>query len=257
MKKINSIEFENEGLSCTVIDDIAVLKMSRNIFDYLLNIEHDTEMLEWFDLVEQSKARGILAISESECYGEKNYAKFLSEASGKDITPEHPAEITKFAKSDIRAIEINMLMNYIRKIVNFNKIFISGIQGEIVTPFIGLSLASDFRFVDESTVLLLTHSKYSLHPSGALPFFLPKYIGHGKAMEYLIKGGKITAEEALQLNIVNAVLPSQNFYEKCLDEAKQICKLSLQYVRATKHLSYNFKNELNKYFDLESNYMFS
>lgn len=257
MKKINSVEFESQGLSCTVVDDIAVLKMSCNIFDYLLNIEHDTEMLEWFDIVEKSKARGILAISESECYGEKNYAKFLSDASGKEITPDHPEEITKFAKSDIRAIEINMLMNFIRKIINFNKVFVSGIQGEVVTPFFGMSLASDFRFVDETTVFLLTHSKYLLHPSGALPFFLPRYIGHGKAMEYLIKGGKITAEEAFNLNLVNAVLPTKDFYEKCLNETKNICKLSLQYVRATKHLSYSFKNDLNRYFDLESNYMFS
>lgn len=173
MNKIKSVEFENKGLSCTVVDDIAVLKLSCNIFDHLLNIDFDTEMLAWFDLVEQSKVKGVLSISESECYGEKNYVKFLSDASGKEINHEHPEEIKKFAKSEIRAIEINMLMNFIRKIINFNKIFVSAMQGEIVTPFFGLSLASDFRYIDSQTTFLLTHSKYSLHPSGGLPFFLP------------------------------------------------------------------------------------
>ena len=257
MKKIKEVEFENEGLSCKVIDDIAVLRLSCNIFDYLLNIEYDTEMLEWFDLVEKSRTRGILTISENNCYGEKNYVRFLSDAAGKELDPEHPEEVKKFAKSDIRAIEINMLMNFIRKIISFKKIFVTALQGEVVTPFFGMALAADFRFVDKNSTFLLTHSKYSLHPSGGLPFFLPRYLGQAKAIEYLIKGGRITAEEALQMNLVNNVFTHEEFFEKCLYETKELTRLGLSYVKTTKSLIYSYSKDLDKYFDIESNFLYS
>ncbi len=257
MKKERTIEFINDGMNCSVIDDIAILTISGNIFDYLLNIELDNEMLEWFDVIEDSKLKGVLFLCEKGSFCEANYAKFLSEVTGVEITPDKPVEVSKFVKTNARALQINMIINFICKSTNLRKVVITAMQGDIVTPFFGTSLASDFRFVDEKTVFRLTHHKYGVHPSGALPFFLPKYLNHSQATEYLLLGGEITAKQALEMKLVNEVFPVNDFKDMCLERAKDICRMSLQYIKTTKALSGTYKNELNQYFQFESNYLFS
>ncbi|MBN1301217.1 MAG: enoyl-CoA hydratase/isomerase family protein [Melioribacteraceae bacterium] len=258
MKEERNIEFERPGVVCNIHGDLAVLTLKSNAFETLTNVEEDRAILDWFDLVEDSpRIKGVLALNENGSFGSNMYNQFLSEASGKEIDINRPEAITKFQKSQIRLIEINMLMNYIRKIVRFKKVLITGLIGEVVTPFFGLSLASDIRYAAEGTKFLLSHVKYSIHPSGALPFFLPRYIGHGRAMEYLLKGGEITAEEAYNFRLINHIFPAENYHEKCIESAKEVIQLGTQYVKITKTLANNFLHELDKYFELESNYLLS
>lgn len=256
-KSVQSIEFEREGLSCSVKENIAVMNLTCGAFESLANAEKDMEILDWFDLVEASESvKGVLIINKKDCLGEQAYNDFLSELAGKKLDINNPEAIRKFEKSQARAIEINMLMNFIRRIVTFNKIFIIGLRGNIVTPFLGMSLAMDFRIIDQDTTFSFSHVKYSLHPSGALPFFLPKYIGQGRAVEYMLEGGRINADEALNLGIANKIIAVDSFEEICIKEAVRLCSLNPQYVKITKSLVYNYINELNKFFDLESNYIF-
>lgn len=258
MKKQISIEFKREGLECSVDDNIAILNLTSDAFETLTNVDKDQDIFDWFNTVEENPAIGaILVLNEPNSLGNQAYNKFLSEISGKQIDTNNPEAITKFQKAQIRAIEINMLMNYIKRIVDFKKVFVAGLRGDIVTPFFGLSLAADLRFVDESTVFSLSHMKYSIHPSGALPFFLPRYVGHGKAVEYLLSGGDISANDAKQLGLVNKIIPAENFVCVCINETRKLLKLSKQYVKVTKTLLNFYKSDLTKYFEIESNYLFS
>jgi hypothetical protein len=142
MKKKASIEFETKGISCWVDDNIAVLKLSCSAFETIVNVEKDDSIMDWMDLVEASKdITGIMAVNDKDCFGDVAYANFLSEISGQKLSPDSPEPITKFENSQIRSIEINMLMNFIKKIMNFKKVFISALNGQVATPFFGLSLA--------------------------------------------------------------------------------------------------------------------
>jgi enoyl-CoA hydratase len=175
--------------------------------------------------------------------------------SGKSIEDIEHHGVTKFENTQIRSIEINMLMNFIRKIVTFPKITISCLRGEVVTPFIGLSLAGDYRVMEEGSSYNFSHLKYAIHPSAALPFFLPLFVGQGKAMEILLTGGIFDTNKALALTLINKVIPSENFESLCIEEAKKICGINLQLIKTTKNLSNNFKTELDRFFEKESNFM--
>ena len=143
----------------------------------------------------------------------------------------------------------------VRKLISFKKILIVGINGDVVSPFFGLSLAADFRFATANTNFVLSHIKYRLPPSGALPFFLPMYLCQSKVTELLFRGTKLTAIELKKLGLINEFYNESEFIEKTKAEANQICEVSLNVVKSTKKLLYRNKNELNKYLDLESEFM--
>ena len=155
-------------------------------------------------------------------------------------------------KRIMRARQMNTFRNFIMQMVDYRKLYIVGLQGCVVTPFIGTSLAADFRLATNDMKFSLAHIKYKLHPSGALPFFLERYVGHGKATEILLTGGEISAQEAYNLGMVNEILPKEDFENKCIEKAKKLCVLGPTCLRITKKLTYNFRDELERYFDIES-----
>ena len=257
MKKPLQIEFESDFVKCSISDRIAVLKFKCNAFEALTNLDHANKVLPWFDLVENDpNIKGVIVFTEKNCQGEDAYVNFLSEITGRKIEKDKLDEITRFEKSDIRAIEINMLIILIRKIYSFKKIFFSTVNGEISTPFLGLSLASDFRFVTNDFKMLFSHVKFGLHPSGAVPYLLPKYLNRQVAMNYLLRGGSINAEEALRFNLVNEILPSENFEEDCIKKANDYVYLSMSTLKSTKSLMNINLKELEDYFNIESNYTY-
>ena len=182
MKEELSLEFENNDFRCSIDGEIAIVKVKCNAFYSLTDLDISRRILYWFDLVaEEDKIIAILLLNEKGCYGNTAYEVFLSSVTGKDFSDEKPHKLSPGERANIRAREVNVLNSFIMATTSFRGLVISGLNGTIVTPFFGASLASNFRFATEDSVISLSHAKYGLHAGGALPFFLPRYIGIGKA----------------------------------------------------------------------------
>jgi len=147
MEHLKNIEFTNSEFNCEIENDVAILTIKGNAFNSVSSVARNTDIIPWFDKVEQSEnVRGVLVLNENEAMSEKAYNEFLAEIIGSDFDPQNPKEISRFTKNEIRTREITILGNIIRKIISFKKLLIIGINGDIVSPFFGLSLAADFRF---------------------------------------------------------------------------------------------------------------
>jgi len=256
MENLKNIEFTNSEFNCEIENDVAILTIKGNAFNSVSSVARNTDIIPWFDKVEQSEnVRGVLVLNENEAMSEKAYNEFLAEIIGSDFDPQNPKEISRFTKNEIRTREITILGNIIRKIISFKKLLIIGINGDIVSPFFGLSLAADFRFASTNTNFVLSHIKYRLHPSGALPFFLPNYLCQSQVADLLFRGTKLPATELKKLGLINDFYDETEFIERTKAEATQICKVSLNVVKSTKKLLYRYNNSLNEYFDLESEFI--
>jgi len=256
MEHLKNIEFTNSEFNCEIKNDVAILTIKGNAFNSVSSVARNTDIIPWFDKVEQSEnVRGVLVLNENEAMSEKAYNEFLAEIIGSDFDPQNPKEISRFTKNEIRTREITILGNIIRKIISFKKLLIIGINGDIVSPFFGLSLAADFRFASTNTNFVLSHIKYRLHPSGALPFFLPNYLCQSQVADLLFRGTKLPATELKKLGLINDFYDETEFIERTKAEATQICKVSLNVVKSTKKLLYRYNNSLNEYFDLESEFI--
>jgi len=257
MKEIISLEFTNEHFETRLDGEIVVLNIKQNAFNNLTKLAIRDIMIPWMEAVDNSPdIKGILFINEPGVLGEEEYHKFIEGMAGKLEEVNGRYKVPRFEKSEFRAIEINMIVTYIRKILGLKKVIAIALQGTVVTPYFGVSLAADLRYAAYDTVFSLSHTRYGLHPTGALPFFLPRYIGIGRSVEYLLKGGTITAEEALNLGIINKICDKENFLENCIAEFKKICTLDMGVIKSTKELIYSFGMEFDKFTEKEANYIY-
>jgi 2-(1,2-epoxy-1,2-dihydrophenyl)acetyl-CoA isomerase len=70
-----------------------------------------------------------------------------------------------------------------------------------------LALACDMIIASEDAYLVQAFINIGLVPDSGSTYFMPRLVGAAKAFELCTMGGKILAAEALQLGIVNKVVP--------------------------------------------------
>ena len=234
-------------------EDIAVIKIKCHVFDSLTDLAESGKMIALIQLAERiPDVKALLVLNEAGCMDEEEYDKFLHRILERGIDPFAPEETRGVIQRVDRIREINVLNRVITHLVEFKKISVMGMQGNIVTPFFGASLSVDFRYGAEDMSFSLAHLKYGLHPSGALPFFLPRYVCHSKAIELLFRCEKISVNEALELGLVNRILPAADFENHCIQEIDKLCHLDTRVIHATKLLANFSRIELRNYFDIES-----
>ncbi len=238
------------------IDNIATVKFSCDIYKNITELERRDELSAIFkSIAEQNKYDALLILNEPGCLGEPDYFAFLDTIISRNSSFTNSAHALGYSEKIVRSRELNILDQFILDIVGFNKLTVSCLNGEIVTPFFGASLASDFRFASDDMCFSLAHTKYNLHPSGGLPFFLRNYLGQGRATELLLTGGKLTAQEALELGLITNIFSKEHFENQCIMKAKELCKIGKHVVKKTKRLTNVYIDALKEYFNLESKYI--
>jgi enoyl-CoA hydratase len=107
-------------------------------------------------------------------------------------------------------------------IEGFPKPVIAGINGFALGGGLELAMACHIRIASENAVFGLPEVSLGLIPGFAGTQRLPRIVGMGKALEMLLTGDQIGAEEALRSGLVNRVVPLGDLRETCMDIAKRI-----------------------------------
>jgi enoyl-CoA hydratase/carnithine racemase len=105
-----------------------------------------------------------------------------------------------------------------RRMVHHPKTIISAINGVAVGVGAEVSLASDLRIASTSARLAFTEAKRGLFETNGVLFLLPRIVGHGRAMEMLLTGDMVPAEQMLAAGLVARVVEP----EQLLDEARKL-----------------------------------
>ncbi|RLC58087.1 MAG: hypothetical protein DRH89_01970 [Candidatus Cloacimonadota bacterium] len=245
MRYKKNFEFESEQIKCYTNENIGIIKFKSNVFDIVSNLDESNDVFQIFKAAsEDSNVKLILFLNDSCCFSEKEYSEFLNSLI---------EDWTRIEKSMFRQRQINILNRFIMEIINLDKIVVSCLSGNVVIPFFGTSLSADFRYASEDMVYSLSHLKHKVHPSGALPYFLPKYVGFGKANELLFSDREISAREAMKLGLINEILPKDDFERHCIREVQSLIDIDPIVVKTTKHLLRFSEKELSMYFQKEIN----
>jgi enoyl-CoA hydratase/carnithine racemase len=97
-----------------------------------------------------------------------------------------------------------------------------------------LALACDFRVAASSAKFGFPEVKVGAFASGSGTQRLPRLVGRGRALELLLTGRVINADEALQYGLVEYVYPGGDMLEKTVELAGQIASYSGPVTAATK-----------------------
>jgi 2-(1,2-epoxy-1,2-dihydrophenyl)acetyl-CoA isomerase len=84
---------------------------------------------------------------------------------------------------------------------------ITALNGVAAGVGVGFALATDLVLAAESSRLIMSFVKRALSPDGGTSWLLPRLVGIQKAKEIAFFGDPVSAKEALELGLVNRVLP--------------------------------------------------
>jgi len=93
--------------------------------------------------------------------------------------------------------------------LSINKPLIAALHGYVLGSGIEISLCCDIRVASEDSRFGLPEVALGIIPAAGGTQTLPRVIGPSRALEILLTGRWLGAEEALRLKLVNAVVPRQ------------------------------------------------
>jgi len=105
-------------------------------------------------------------------------------------------------KADYTIIYKGLLRNY-----QVNKPIIAAVRGFCVAGGTEILSCTDIRIAGEDARFGLAEVKWSLFPMGGSTVRLPRQISYCNAMEILLTGEQLSAERALQMGLINKVVP--------------------------------------------------
>ena len=106
-----------------------------------------------------------------------------------------------------------------------------------------MAISTDFIIASEDARFGQPEAMVGLSAGGGSPVFLPRLLPPGKAMQMLMTGEPITAEEAYRLGLVNEVHPQAELMRAALDIAEKIADNSPTAVQSVKRAVQNGQGE--------------
>lgn len=241
----------NEFFEISQQEAMALIYIKEKVFDLITDVNLSSQLMDFIDQVDQNpEIKVLIFYNAPKSFNDEQYDKFISRIMEKK-GPIDKAGTPCFHEKNVRFREINILNNLIKRMAGLQTLVVSGIQGTVVTPFVGAAMVADFRYASENAVFSMAHNRHGLHPSGGLPFFLSSYLHHSKALEMMM-GENIPAKDALELGLVNKLLPNEDFKEQLIKEIQPYLKLPLCTIRDTKRLTNFSRKALGEYFEYEA-----
>ncbi|TET70143.1 MAG: crotonase [Candidatus Aminicenantes bacterium] len=122
------------------------------------------------------------------------------------------------------------------RIENLHVPAIAAINGYALGGGLELALACSIRVCSDKAQFGAPEVKLGIIPGDGGTQRLPRLVGLGRAMEMILTGDFIDAEEAYRIGLVNKIVPHEELMEKTMELAKKIASrppLAVRYAKET------------------------
>ena len=239
-KRINYNE-RNRFCSVERIKDVVYLKLDIDFIFEEMNLRVRDNLMDIFDQISKSKEIKVLVIVNSN--ETANIEKYL------DIS-KHVLE-SKYCHRMIHRV-CNILDQLVLNLANLNKFTIHSNGSKFIPLFFNLSFVCDYRIIASHAVYQKSHLELGSLPKGGSTFFLSKMLEYSKAKRLLLSNKGISALEALELGIVDQVVPINELEDATIQVAKHTAQLSEKTVLDVKRLVNYSIHGLEDYLKMES-----
>jgi len=147
------------------------------------------------------------------------------------------------------AINVQPCVMEIRKM---RKPVIAAINGVAAGGGFSLSIASDFRVIDEKAVMKLGFTSNALGIDAAATFNLPRLVGQARALEIATFDEQISAQKAMEWGLVTKIADEGKALEEAIALANKIFEKSLHTFGWSKQLiNSSFENTIETQMEKE------
>lgn len=199
------------GLTKVEIDQgIAILSLNRPEKHNSFSIEILNELMQTLDSLSADKSVRVLILTGE---GEKSFS------SGADLTVLQNFKAIEDARDYALLLE-----SASQKLFNFPKPVISALNGFAIGGGLGFAAATDYRIASENSKMGFPAVRLGAILPVSCTLFMTHIIGLSHTREMLFTGKMLTAQEALNINLVNTVVP----HKQVIDESIKVAKLMLE-----------------------------
>lgn len=256
----NDLTVDNEIFIGETVSKVAVLKIKDNSLSQLANLNVKEKLFDCLNAINNSEdIRVILFLGstlKTEC---KEYIelfrKILQTGRGRNCQI-YGLETNALVEHMGLARFCNAVNQLVLKIVQLNKFVIHADSGVIISPFMNLSLACDYRIVAANSHFKNPYLDLGLVPKGGSAVFLSRLLGFQKAYQILLSDDGISANEALQVGIVDEVVPSTDLLHRALEVARSYAELPAASISGIKKLMNVSIRELEDCLESENELIF-
>jgi enoyl-CoA hydratase len=122
---------------------------------------------------------------------------------------------------------------YTRKVDIFKPV-IAAVNGWAVAAGLETALLADIRIAASNAVFGALERRWNIVGGDGMTVRLPLVVGYAKAMELLITGRAVNAEEALRIGLANEVVPEGHALSRAVTMAHEIAALPQGAIRSDK-----------------------
>lgn len=175
-------------------------QMTDLLVDITARVEHDAAI------------RVVVIRGSGECFMAGGDVRHFHEALVHD-SERHVADIEQ------RIVKSHLIVARLRRMA---KPVIASTHAAVSGFGLSLVLASDFVFATSGTTFVLAHRHIGLAPDGGASYFLPRMVGERRALELALLGNRFDEAKALELGIINWVVPATELAERTAMLAEQL-----------------------------------
>jgi enoyl-CoA hydratase len=125
-----------------------------------------------------------------------------------------------------------------KPIARLDRPVIAAISGDAIGQGLELVLACDIRIASETSCFGMSHIESGLIPWDGGTQRLSRLVGRGKALEMILTGEVIDAQEALRIGLVNKVVSKKELMEVAMKLAQEMASkgpIALRYAKEAIH----------------------
>ena len=204
---------------------IAIITINRPEVMNSLDVETNQELKNaWFDFRDDDNLKvAVLTGAGSKAF-----------SAGADLAKWAPyyAKLTPAQKRKLSEEEVGFGV-ITRNFVCWKPI-IAAINGICIAGGTEMALASDLKIASEDATFGLSEVRWAIIPGAGGTQRLPRHIPLCKAMEMILMAKTIKAQEALELGLINKVVPKDQVLPAAMEWAEKICQMGPLAIRAAK-----------------------
>ena len=163
--------------------------------------------------------------------------------TGKGDTFCSGGDIREMAEGRIRSWDMKKFLwegahRIIFALEDLDKPIIAAINGAAMGAGLDMAIMCDLRVCSDRAKLSESYILMGLAPGDGGAYFLPRLIGIGKALELLLTGNVLSPQEALDIGLVNRVVPHDRLLEETMVLAEKIASKPPLAIRMIKRAVY-------------------
>jgi enoyl-CoA hydratase/carnithine racemase len=164
-------------------------------------------------------------------------------------------DLKQLSADEIEMVYHQRFERALRTFETMEKLVIVGIKQYCLGGGLQLALAADIRVAADNAILGLPAIKECLIP-GLSTYRLARYVGLGRAKRLILSGSNVGAEEALEIGLVDHVLPLEDFDAQLDELATQYLENNSKAMRLSKLLinetfNLDYDAALKRYMELQ------